>query len=103
MYASETKVVDLGDALGGDEDVGGFEVAVDDRRRAGVEVLEPLGNAEHDLEHGEEGRMLDRTDIVEQVTVRAQLGADHHGDAGRLLGDRDADEMHDVGVSQVAE
>lgn len=46
----EAKVGDLGDALGGDEDVGGFAVAVDDGGFAGVEVGEAVGDVEHDAQ-----------------------------------------------------
>jgi hypothetical protein len=99
----ESKVANLGDALSGDEDVGALDIAVNDSRDPRVKVVDPFGDAEHDLEHGEEGRVVNSTDVVEQVAVRAELGDDHDGDEGGFFRDGDADEVHDVGVAQVAQ
>ena len=46
----ETKVCDLCDALGCDEDVRRFAIAVDDRRLPQVEILEATRDVEHDAE-----------------------------------------------------
>jgi hypothetical protein len=43
----------------------------------------------------------DSTKVVEEVAVGAELGDDHDGDRGGLLGDGDADEVDDVGVAKV--
>lgn len=102
IHPCETKVVELSDSLSGDENVGRLDIAVDDDRFVGVEVLETARDAEHDLKHREEGRVRDRTKVVEEVAVGAQLGDDHDGDGRGLLGNGDADEVNDVGVAKVA-
>ena len=99
----ESKVVDLGDTLGGDEDVGALDVPVDDARLPRVKVVHASCDSEHHLDHRQPRRVSDAADVVEQVAVGAELGDDHNGDGGGFLRDRDADEVNDVGVAKVAE
>lgn len=99
----ESKVGDFGDSRSGDEDVGGLDVAMDDGGFASVEVLDSVRDAEHYFEHLGERRWVRLADVVEEVAVGAEFGDDHDGDGGGLFGNRDADEVDDVFVTEVAE
>lgn len=66
-----------------------------------MEVVDSLGDTEHDFENRDERRGGDGTDVVEEIPVGAQLGDDHEGDQTRFLRDRNSDEVYDVGVAKV--
>lgn len=76
---------------------------MDDARSARVEIFEPTGDAQHDLEHRQERRMRHATDVIKQIAICAQLCHDHdrHG-TERLLRNRHANEVNNVWMTKIS-
>lgn len=68
-----------------------------------MEVFDPFRDSQHYVEDLAKLGCFDSSDVVEEVSVRAEFSHDHDGNGRRGFRDRDADELDNVFVSQVAE
>lgn len=67
-----------------------------------MKVFDSFRNSEHDVQDVDELRRFNSSNVIEQVSVRAEFRDDHDGDGGRLFRDRDSDELNYVLVSKIA-